>query len=32
MKWMDEFLQSFITQLRMNIDQENFTLCYESIA
>jgi len=32
MKLMDEILQSFITQHRMKIDQENFKPCYEIIA
>jgi predicted Rossmann-fold nucleotide-binding protein len=32
MKLMDDLLQSFITQHRMKIDQENFKPCYEIIA
>ncbi len=32
MKLMDELLQSFITQHRMKIDQENFKACYQIIA
>ncbi len=32
MKLMDELLQSFITQHRMKIDQENFKACYQILA
>ena len=32
MKLMDELLQSFISQHRMKIDQQNFKPCYEIIA
>ncbi len=32
MKLMDELLQSFVTQGRMKIDQENFNPCYQIIA
>lgn len=32
MKLMDELLQSFVSQRRMKIDQENFKPCYQIIA